>query len=161
MLLTFEVTGNSIDPMSFSLRRHVLALDGSPNPALDYRVEFVAEGAEVKAKAYMSAADRIMAVLPKGRDEGLLVKEIGDLVANDSTGKGGLKHDTIRSTLNDKLKGRGLRVPLRWQLVVGRLSPTSVRAVNGTLRLRSVVTPVTPPIMVETSWCRNARNALS
>jgi len=32
--------------------------------------------------------------------------EFDDLVAKDSTGKGGLKHDTIRATLIDKLKGR-------------------------------------------------------
>lgn len=106
VLLTFEITGNSIDPVSFSLRRHVTALDDSPNPELNYRVEVVAEGQDVKAKAYMSAADRIMAVLPTSQPEALLVKEIGDLVANDSTGKGGLKHETIRTTLNDKLKGR-------------------------------------------------------
>jgi hypothetical protein len=33
------------------------------------------------------------------------VREIGDLVAADATGNGGLKHDTIRRVLNRDLEG--------------------------------------------------------
>jgi hypothetical protein len=46
------------------------------------------------------------------------VREIGDRVAHDATGKGGLKHDTIRRVLNRDLEGRvdslGDRMDTRW-----------------------------------------------
>jgi len=118
VVVTFEVTGNSIDPITFNVRRHVEALDDSPDPELVYTVEVVAEGPDARTARYTKAADRVLAVLPRGTDEALLVREIGDLVAHDDTGKGGLKHDTIRKNLNRDLEGRvdsiGDHPDVRW-----------------------------------------------
>ena len=88
------------------MRRRVEALDESPNPEILYAVEVLAEGAAVRESQFLSAADRVLAVLPARVEEALLVREIGDLVAHDSTGRGGLKHDTIRQALNRDLDGQ-------------------------------------------------------
>jgi hypothetical protein len=53
-----------------------------------------------------SAADRVLAVLSFDPNERLTSKAVGDLVAADVTGKGGLKTDTIRKALNRDLKDR-------------------------------------------------------
>ena len=66
----------------------------------------------------MTAAQRVLAVLPVRSEDGLLVSEIGDRVAHDPTGKGGLKHDTIRRVLNrelaDQVDSSGDRMDTRW-----------------------------------------------
>lgn len=93
--VTFEITGNSVDPITFTIRRSVVALDETPNPQLSYSVEVTAEGAEAVAARFATAADRVLAVLPDTPEEGLTVKEIGDLVAPD----GPLKAETIRKAL--------------------------------------------------------------
>ena len=36
----------------------------------------------------------------------MTVRELGDAVAHHDTGRGGLKHDTIRRALNRDLEGR-------------------------------------------------------
>jgi hypothetical protein len=110
VVLSFEITGNAIDPVSFRVRRRVLALDDSPNPELSYEVEVLAEGADARATRYLRAADRVRAVLPSKIESALSVTEIGDLVAHDATGKGGLKHDTIRQALNRDLDGEVDRI---------------------------------------------------
>jgi len=103
VVVTFEVTGNSIDPLTFRVRRRVAALDDSPDPELSYSAEVIAEGAAAIAAQYATAAERVLAVLPSTAENALLVREIGDLVAHDASGKGGLKHDTIRRVLNREL----------------------------------------------------------
>jgi hypothetical protein len=101
----FQVTGNSLDPLTFSVRRRVVSLGEGPGAELEYSVQIVAEGADaVRETKFKNAADRVLAVLPVGQDNGLYIKEIGDLVANDDTGNGGLKHSTIRARLNTDLK---------------------------------------------------------
>jgi AAA domain len=118
VFVTFEITGNSLDPVTFNIRRSVVALDESPNPELSYSVEVVAEGTEAVAARYATAADRVLAVLPFTADEALKVAQIGDLVASDATGKGGLKADTIRKALNRDLEGQvdsiGSHPDIRW-----------------------------------------------
>jgi AAA domain len=118
MVVTFELTGNSIDPLTFRVRRRVVALDDSPNPEISYSVEVVAEGADAVASQYMAAAERVLAVLPAAPEDALSIREIGDLVADDTTGKGGLKHDTIRRALNRDLDGQvdkiGEQKDTRW-----------------------------------------------
>jgi hypothetical protein len=106
VVLAVEITGNSIDPQTFRVRRQVVALDESPDPELSYHVEVIAEGQAAKAAKYLTAADRVLAVLPSSVDDAITVTEIGDLVAHDETGKGGLKHDTIRRSLNRELGER-------------------------------------------------------
>jgi len=117
-VVTFEITGNSIDPVTFTIRRRVVAEDGSPNPELAYSVEFVAEGETAVGNRFMTAAERVLAVLPHTPEEALSIREIGDAVAKDFTGKGGLKHDTIRRSLNRDLDGRvnsiGNGLEVRW-----------------------------------------------
>jgi AAA domain len=103
VVVTFEVTGNSIDPLTFRVRRRVEALDDSPNPELRYSAEVIAEGVQARAAEYQTAADRVRAVLGIGESEARTIREIGDAVAHDGTGKGGLKHDTIRRALNRDL----------------------------------------------------------
>jgi hypothetical protein len=106
VILTVEITGNSIDPQTFRVRRQVVALDDTPNPELSYHAEVIAEGAAAKVAKYLTAADRVLAVLPATADDALTVPEIGDLVAHDETGKGPLKYDTIRRSLNRDLGSR-------------------------------------------------------
>jgi len=106
VFVTFDITGNSLDPITFNIRRSVVALDDSPDPELSYAVEVVAEGTAAVSVRYATAADRVLAVLAFTDDERLTVREIGDLVAEDATGKGGVKHDTIRKALNRELKGQ-------------------------------------------------------
>jgi hypothetical protein len=103
--IAFEITGNAIDPLSFRIRRRVEALDDSPDPELRYAVDVVAEGADARATEYLTAADRVLAVLG-GEAEAMSIRDIGDAVAHDATGKGGLKHDTIRKALNRDLADR-------------------------------------------------------
>jgi hypothetical protein len=69
-------------------------------------VEVVAEGAEAVTARYATAAERVLAVLPFSAEEALKVQQIGDLVAGDSTGKGGLKQGTVRKVLNRELEGQ-------------------------------------------------------
>jgi hypothetical protein len=104
--LRFEITGNSLDPLTFTVERSVEALDDSPNPELRYSARVLAQGAEAVAAMYATASDRVLAVLPDSPEDALPIREIGDRVANDATGKGGLKHDTIRRALNRDLGGR-------------------------------------------------------
>jgi hypothetical protein len=118
VVVTFEITGNAIDPLTFRLRRQVSALDDSPNPELSYHAEVLAEGAEVRETRFMSGPERVLGVLPERIEDALTVREIGDLVAHDVTGKGGLKHDTIRRVLNRDLGGQvdkiGDHPDVRW-----------------------------------------------
>lgn len=118
VIVTFELSGNSIDPLTFRVRRRVVALDETPNPEISYSAEVVAEGAEAVASKYMTAAERVLAVLPAAPEDALTIREVGDLVANDATGKGGLKHDTIRRALNRDLEGQvdkiGEQKDTRW-----------------------------------------------
>ncbi len=102
--LSVEATGNSIDPLTFRIRRRVEALDDSPDPELRYEVEVLAEGAEAQAARFATAAERVLAVLPLHVEDALTTRDIGDLVAHDATGKG-LKADTIRRVLNRDLAG--------------------------------------------------------
>jgi AAA domain len=102
---TVEITGNSLETVMVTLRRSVVALDESPNPELAYAVEVLAEGEQAARVRLQTASDRVYAVLPEA-PESLTIQEIGDAVANDSTGKGGLKASTIRSSLNRDLKGQ-------------------------------------------------------
>ena len=106
VVVTFELSGNSIDPLTFRVRRRVVKLDDSPDPEISYSAEVVAEGVEARETQFMSAADRVLAVLPAAEANGLTVREIGDLVAHDATGRGGLKHDTIRRVLNRDLEAQ-------------------------------------------------------
>ena len=101
---TFEVTGNSIDPVTFTIRRSVVSLDDDPNPELSYWVEVIAEGAEAVRARFATASERVLAVLPDRPEDGLTVKEIGDLIANDGMNKP-LKADTIRTALTRELEG--------------------------------------------------------
>jgi phosphoribosyl-ATP pyrophosphohydrolase len=102
------------------VRRRVVALSDSPDPELSYSAEVIAEGAEAVASKYMTAAERVLAVLPESPEDALTVREIGDLVAHDATGNGGLKHDNIRRVLNRDLGGKvdslspGSRTDNRW-----------------------------------------------
>jgi hypothetical protein len=84
----------------------VMALDESPNAEISYSAEVIAEGVEATVSKYMTAADRVYAVLPATAEEALSVREIGDLVAADATGNGGLEHDTIRRVLNRDPEGK-------------------------------------------------------
>jgi hypothetical protein len=119
-VLTLEISGNSVAPQGLNFRRSVVALDETPNPELAYHVEVLAEGTDAVTARYATAADRVLAVLPFDPDDPLVdagaltVKEIGDLVASDSTGKGGLKSDTIRKALNRDLKDRVDSLDGRW-----------------------------------------------
>jgi hypothetical protein len=45
----------------------VMALDESPNAEISYSAEVIAEGVEATASKYMTAADRVYAVLPPRR----------------------------------------------------------------------------------------------
>lgn len=118
VVVTFEVTGNALDPVTFTVRRHVEALDDTPDPELTYRAEVLAEGVEAREARFLTAADRVLGVLPVSIEDALLVTEIGDRVAHDVTGKGGLKHDTIRRVLNrdlaDKVDKVGAHPDVRW-----------------------------------------------
>lgn len=104
-VVTFEITGNSIEPLTFRVRRRVVALCDEPDTELEYEAEVVAEGAEAVEARYATAAERVLAVLPDRPEEGLTVKQIGDLVAVDATGRGGLKRDTIQKVLRRELEG--------------------------------------------------------
>jgi hypothetical protein len=101
---TFEITGNSIDPVTFTIRRSVVSLDDGPNPELSYWVEVTAEGPDAVRVRFATASERVLAVLPDRPEDGLTVKEIGDLVAHDG-GKMPLKADTIRTALARDLEG--------------------------------------------------------
>jgi hypothetical protein len=118
VVVTFELTGNSIDPLTFRVRRRVLALDDSPNPEISYSAEVIAEGVEAVSSRYLTAAERVLAVLPPFAEDALTVREIGDLVAHDATGNGGMRHDTIRVALNRDLEGKADRIgegrDVRW-----------------------------------------------
>ena len=104
--VTFDISGNSIDRVTLNVRRTVSALDETPNPELSYAAEIVAEGAEVREAQFRTGAERVLAVLPFTDVEALTIKDIGDHVANDGTGKGGMRRDTIRKALNRDLEGR-------------------------------------------------------
>jgi len=116
--VTFEITGNSLDPMTFNVRRCVVALDDSPDPELSYSAEVIAEGTDAVRAKYITTRERVLAVLPTTSDDALTIHEIGDLVAHDDTGKGGIKHDNIRRALNRDLEGQvdrlGDRMDTRW-----------------------------------------------
>ena len=112
--LTFEITGNSLEPITFNLRRGVVALDESPNPELSYSVEVIAEGDEAVAARYLKAADRVYAVLPDTPENAITAKVIGDRLVADDTGKGPMKADTIRKALNRDLEGRVDVLDGRW-----------------------------------------------
>jgi hypothetical protein len=118
VVVTFEISGNAIDPLTFRVRRRVAALDDTPNPVLSYQAKVIAEGAKARETGFLTAAERVLKVLPERAEDALLVREIGDRVAHDATGKGGLKHDTIRRVLNRDLDGRvdshGERMDTRW-----------------------------------------------
>ena len=102
---TFEITGNSVDPVAFTIRRSVVSLDESPNPELSYSVEVTAQGEEAVRARFATAADRVLAVLPPDGKQALTVKEIGDLVAHDGVGRP-LKADTISKALRRDLEGQ-------------------------------------------------------
>jgi hypothetical protein len=104
VVATFEVSGNSIDPVVFRVRRRVEARGEGPNPPLVYSAEVIAEGEEARRARFRPAGERILATLPDSMEEALLVQEIGDRVAHDETGLGGIKHDNIRARLNDLRK---------------------------------------------------------
>jgi hypothetical protein len=112
--LTFEITGNSLDPITFNLRRGVVPLDESPNPELSYSVEVIAEGDEAVAARYLKAGDRVYAVLPDTPEDAVTVKVIGDRLVADDTGKGPMKADTIRKALNRDLEGKVDVLEGRW-----------------------------------------------
>jgi hypothetical protein len=112
--LTFEITGNSLDPLTFNLRRGVVALDETPNPELSYSVEVIAEGNEAVAARYLTAGDRVYAVLPDTPEDAVTVKVIGDRLVADDTGKGPMKADTIRKALNRDLEGKVDVLEGRW-----------------------------------------------
>jgi AAA domain len=112
--IMFEITGNSLDPIAFNLRRGVVPLDESPNPELSYSVEVIAEGDEAITARYLKAADRVYAVLPDTPEEAVTVKVIGDRLVADDTGKGPMKADTIRKALNRDLEGRVDVLDGRW-----------------------------------------------
>jgi hypothetical protein len=106
VIASFEVTGNSVEPLAFRVRRTVLNLDDGPNPDLSYEAEVVAEGAEARPGARRTAADRVREVLGHGQEAGLTVKEIADRVGPfliDGEEKF-LKHATIRAALNRTLE---------------------------------------------------------
>jgi hypothetical protein len=109
VIVTFELSGNSIDPLTFRMRRRVVKLDETPNPEISYSAEVIAEGFEAVASQYLTAAERVLAVLP-ALEDALTVREIGDLVAHDDTGKGGVKHDNIRRALNRDLDGQVAKI---------------------------------------------------
>jgi hypothetical protein len=118
VVVTFEITGNAIDPVTFVVHRSVAALEDGPNPELSYEVAVLAEGEKARETRHMSAADRVLAVLPSRQEDALSVTEIGDRVAQDVTGKGGLKRNTIRQVLNRDLEGQvdavGSQSDRRW-----------------------------------------------
>ena len=101
----FEVTGNSIDPITLNVRRSVTALDESPNPEISYSVEVTAEGADAVAVRYATAPDRVFAALGLGAEDAKTVRQIGDACAHDGSDKP-LKHDTIRQALNRTLSDK-------------------------------------------------------
>ncbi len=96
VLASFEVSGNSLDPIAFRLRRSVVALEDGPNPDLSYSAEVIAEGAEARPNARPSTADRVRAVLGHGPDERLTVSRIGDRLAEEGQP---LKARTIQRAL--------------------------------------------------------------
>jgi hypothetical protein len=103
VVVTFEVSGNSIDPMTFRVRRRVEALDDSPNPELSYAAEVIDEGATARAARFASAADRVLGPLRHGEGAALTVQQIGDRLAHDGIP---LKAATIRQALNRDLRER-------------------------------------------------------
>jgi hypothetical protein len=103
-ICSLEITGNNIEPATLRFRRRVEALSDGPVPELSYRVEVLAEGPEAVAARYATAAERVLAVLPSAPEEALTVREIGDRVAADATGKP-LKAGTIRQVLHRELEG--------------------------------------------------------
>jgi hypothetical protein len=102
----------------FNVRRSVVALDDSPDSELSYAVEVIAEGSDAVKARFTTTRERVLAVLPLTSDDALTIHEIGDRVAHDSTGKGGVKHDNIRKALNRDLEGQvdrlGERMDTRW-----------------------------------------------
>ena len=149
----FEVTGNSIDPITLNVRRSVTALDESPNPEISYSVEVTAEGADAVAVRYATAPDRVFAALGLGAEDAKTVRQIGDACAHDGSDKP-LKHDTIRQALNRTLFGQG-----RFALSDGQRDPLVEGVTDGcdkavtavteggcdVTRMYSVTPPVTPP----------------
>lgn len=92
--------------MTFVVDRRVHRLDDTPDPELSYEVAVLAEGDKARRSQRMTAAERVLAVLPTGPGDGVTTQEIGDRVTTDVTGKGGLKPGTIRQALNRDLEGQ-------------------------------------------------------
>lgn len=97
VVATFEITGNSLDPVTFRLKRSVRALDESANPELDYQAVVLEEGAAARAKVYRSARDRVLAFVPL-QPETCTVRDIASALADDGTP---LKEATIRKALSE------------------------------------------------------------
>jgi hypothetical protein len=109
----FEVTGMSIPLTNFTLRRHVYALDSTDlESPLIYEAEVIRDPSKDGAPSLSWAQRRVLEVL-EGPNHPMLVRQIGDGVANDgtidkSTGEPlGLKHRTINDALT-KLAEMGL-----------------------------------------------------
>jgi hypothetical protein len=79
-VVRFEITGNSINPVAFTVRRHVVVLDDSPNPELSYYVQITDEGPEPPGDRRFTAGERIREAMGADR---LSVAEIQDRTAHD------------------------------------------------------------------------------
>ena len=98
----FEITGNSIDPITLNVRRSVIALQEGPSPEISYSVMVTDEGADAIARKFRTAADRVYSALEQGPENGKTIKQIGDACARDGSDKG-LLGDTISKTLRRAL----------------------------------------------------------
>jgi hypothetical protein len=95
--LGFEAVGDEIPESEFRIRRNVWADDPDDlNSRLHYQIEAVSDEPGDNANGDMKpAVKRVLKVLSSAT-EWLTTKDIGDRVAEDPTGRGGLKPRTIQ-----------------------------------------------------------------
>lgn len=98
VVASFEVTGNSLDPLAFRIKRTVRPEDKSANPSLFYEVQVLDEGAEARRKGSgRKTPDLILDRVPFQPDAAT-VKEIEEALVADGTP---IKEATIRRRLNE------------------------------------------------------------
>ena len=98
-----------VDPVVARQRAHAVVARTGLDPVVSGSAEDV-----IDASFFLTAGDRVYAVLPDTPEDAITVKVIGDRLVADDTGKGPMKADTIRKALNRDLEGRVDVLEGRW-----------------------------------------------
>lgn len=106
--IAVELTGDEVPELTYRFRRRVWSENpGDLDSPIHYEIEQLdgTEAALSGSSGLPPAAQRVHAALLSKSGEWLAVRDIGDIVALDQSGKGGLKARTIQDALKNLKEG--------------------------------------------------------